>query len=297
MEEVTTKFISNMIYKTQERIENHFFESRKHVLEYDDVLNAQREDIYAMRREILLGKDCREELRNYVPEIMAGIVDNAWVLDEHDNREYDYNLLFEDLNEIFPLLDFATVADLQQHQPGPDLNHFVTEQALKAYDSKINALGNDVMGQIERQVMLHAVNDRWMEHLQTVEYIREGINLRSYGQVDPLIAYKRETFDTFITTKAGIQEDAVKMIYRAQVRPAEEDAPPMMLRMDDALPELLEVDGESTIPASDFPAQLTEAQLKNVDWKKVGRNDPCPCRSGKKFKACHYPMLRTTGVI
>jgi len=297
MEEVTTKFISNMILKTQERIENHFFESRKHVLEYDDVLNAQREDIYAMRREILLGKDCREELRNYVPEIMAGVVDNAWVLDEHDNREYDYNLLFEDLNEIFPLLDFATVADLEQHQPGIDLVEFVTEQALKAYDSKLEGLGNDVMSQIERQVMLHAVNDKWMEHLQTVEYIREGINLRSYGQVDPLIAYKRETFDTFLTTKAGIKEDAVQMIYRAQVRAAEPETPPMMLRIDDALPEVQEVDGALTIPSSDFPAQLTDAQLKKVDWRKVGRNDPCPCRSGKKFKSCHYAMLRTQGVI
>lgn len=297
MEEVTTKFVSNMILKTQERIENHFFESRKHVLEYDDVLNAQREDIYAMRREILLGKDCREELRHYVPEIMAGLVDNAWVLDDHDNREYDYSLLFEDLNEVFPLLDFATVADLEKHQPGEDLVNFVTDQALKAYDAKLDALGNDVMSQIERQVMLHAVNDRWMEHLQTVEYIREGINLRSYGQVDPLIAYKRETFDTFVGTKAGIKEDAVRMIYRAQVRPQEQEVVPMMLRMDDALPEQLEVDGAATVPASDFPAPLSDAQLKDIDWKRVGRNDPCPCRSGKKFKACHYAMLRAQGVI
>ncbi|HLK13373.1 MAG TPA: SEC-C metal-binding domain-containing protein, partial [Fimbriimonadaceae bacterium] len=297
MEEVTTKFITGMILKTQERIENHFFESRKHVLEYDDVLNAQREDIYAMRREILLGKDCREELRNYVPEIMAGLVDNAWVLDERDNREYDYNLLFEDLNEVFPLVDFATISDLEAHQPGEDLHAFVTEQALKAYDAKIESLGEEAMGYIERQVMLHAVNNRWMEHLQTVEYIREGIGLRGYGQVDPLIAYKRETFDTFVGTKAGIKEDAVKMLFHAQVQAAQPEVPPMMLRMDDALPEALEVDGEATIPASDFPAQLTDAQLKNVDWKKVGRNDPCPCRSGKKFKSCHYAMLRTQGVI
>ncbi len=297
MEEVTTKFISNMILRTQERIENHYFESRKHVLEYDDVLNAQREDIYAMRREILLGKDCREELKVYIPEIMAGIVENAWVLDDHDNREYDYSLLFEDLNEIFPLLDFATVADLEKHAPGPDLVDFVTEQAYKAYDAKHENLGNDVMSQIERHVMLHSVNDRWMEHLQTIEYIREGINLRSYGQVDPLVAYKRETYDTFQFTKAGIKEDAVKMIYRTVVRQPEQQAAPMMLRMDDALPEVQEVDGEMTKPANDFPVQLSEAQLAKVDWKKVGRNDPCPCGSGKKFKTCHYPMLRAQGTI
>ena len=296
LEEVKTKMISNMILKTQERIENHFFESRKHVLEYDDVLNAQREDIYAMRREILIGKDCREELKAYVPEIMHQVVENAWMLDDHDQRVYDHTVLFEDLNELFPLVDYATVSDLESHQPGPDLTEAVTAYALQAYDAKTERLGEDTMRQIERQVMLHAVNDRWMDHLQTVDYIREGIGLRGYGQVDPLVAYKRETFDTFVETKAGIKEDAVKMIFRAQVR--QEEAPtPMMMRMDDAPVENQEVDGFDTKPSNDMPRILSDSELAKVDWKKVGRNEPCPCGSGKKFKTCHYPMLRATGVI
>jgi preprotein translocase subunit SecA len=310
MEEVNTGFLSRLIQRTQERIENHFFESRKHVLEYDDVLNAQREDIYAMRREILLGKDCRDEIRSYIPEIMAGVVENAWVIDENENRVYDHALLFEDLNEVFPAVDFATLDELEAHNPGGPLEEFVTELALKAYDAKIEQTGDEIMRQIERQVLLHAVNDRWMEHLQTVDYIREGIGLRGYGQVDPLIAYKRETFDTFVTTKRNIHADAVRMIYRAEVRaerPRYAEPEPMMLRMDDVPVEVAEVDGYATEPASvtkvpagaagTLVAPLSEAALKGVDWHKVGRNDVCPCGSGKKFKSCHYPQLRAQGVI
>ncbi len=281
MEQVDAKFLSKMIEKTQERIENHFFESRKHVLEYDDVLNAQREHIYGMRREILLGKDVRTELRGQVQEIIAEVVENAWMLDDHDQRVYDYHVLFEDLSEIFPIFDHATVADLEKHQPGPELVAFCDELAMKAYDQRVETLGDEVMREVETQVMLRAVNDRWMDHLQTVEYIREGINLRSYGQVDPLVAYKRETFNTFTQTQAAIRDQAVRMIFSARIEMQQQAPEPQMVRMDDA-------------PA---PAQNGEVNLATVDWKRVGRNDPCPCGSGKKFKSCHYSELRAKGEI
>jgi preprotein translocase subunit SecA len=310
MEEVNAGFLSKLIARTQERIENHFFESRKHVLEYDDVLNAQREDIYASRREVLLGKDARAEIQSYIPEIMAGVVENAYVLDENDRKVFDHALLFEDLNEVFPAVDYVSLEELEKYQPGGPLEDFVTEIAIKAYNGKIEANGDDVMKQIERQVLLHAINDRWMEHLQTVDYIREGIGLRGYGQVDPLIAYKRETFDTFVQTKRNIHTDAVRMIYRAEIRQQQQQAPePMMLRMDDVPVEVAEIDGFATEPSSvtkvagnqgatgTLVAPLSEAALKGVDWTKVGRNDVCPCGSGKKFKACHYPQLRAQGVI
>jgi preprotein translocase subunit SecA len=290
MEEVTAGFLSRMIQKTQERIENHFFEGRKHTLEYDDVLNAQREHIYGMRRETLLGKDMRPELRGYIREIVGEVIQNAWMIDEHEGRVYDYSVLYEDLNEMFPLIDYATIADLEKHEPGDDLIAYVDSLATQAYDAKIENLGDEVMKIVENQVMLRAVNDRWQEHLQTIEYIREGINLRSYAQVDPLVAYKRETFDTFNRTLHNIKTDAVRMIFRAQVNvqpqvehqaEPEEAAAPLMMRMEDTAPGVAPVVGD----------------LSNVDWKKVGRNDLCPCGSGKKFKSCHYPILRETGVL
>jgi preprotein translocase subunit SecA len=284
MEEVNARFLSGMIRKTQERIENHYFEGRKHVLEYDDVLNAQREHIYGMRREILIGKDERAELKRYIEEMIAEIVGNAWVIDEQERKVYDYELLYEDLCEIFPLVDFATASDLEAHQPGPDLIDYSVELAFQAYDRKTEELGDDIMKQLEQHVMLRAVNDKWMDHLQMVDYIREGIGLRGYGQMDPLIAYKRETFDLFETTLKQIRDQAVRTIYHAQIQ--REAAPqPAMERMDD---------GAAPSRSAPTPAVTSTGE---VDWRKVGRNDPCPCGSGKKFKACHYPSLRAQGVI
>lgn len=291
-EEVRMKMMDKMILKTQERIENHFYEYRKQTLEYDDVLNAQREDIYGMRRDILLGQDCREEIQSYIPEIVSELVDNAWVLDDQDNRLYDYSVLFEDVNEVFPLLDVATVQDLEQYSPDGSLKDFIAQSAIQAYDNRIESLGEEVMRELERRVMLHAVNERWMEHLQTIDYIREGIGLRGYGQVDPLIAYKKETFDTFLHTKRNIHNDAVKLIFRARIETMPQQrsmvAPgpaPMMERLEDGGGS---TGGTATAVASD---------LGSIDWKRIGRNDPCPCGSGKKFKACHYPELRAKGEI
>ncbi len=308
MEEVTAGFLSSMIRKTQERIENHFFEARKNVLEYDDVLNAQREHIYGLRREILLGKEVREDLRDYVKEVVVETVGNAWMIEEDGTRVYDHSVLFEDLNEVFPLVDYATVADLEQHQAGAGLEEYVQELAMQAYDAKAEQVGES-MRELERWSMLKAVNDKWMEHLQTVEYIREGIGLRGYGQVDPLVAYKRETYDTFQSTLKDIRNQAATMIFHLQIAPSvprlyDEAMSGLLPGLDQDLPpELSDEYGFPTHP-SDVPnaaapamAVASPADLSKLDWARVGRNDPCPCGSGKKFKQCHYPQLRAEGVI
>jgi preprotein translocase subunit SecA len=290
MEEVNTGFLSKMIQKTQERIENHFFEARKHVLEYDDVLNAQREQIYGLRREILLGKDVRTELQNYINEIIVDIIDNAWMIDEEGNRSYDHGVLFEDLNEIFPLLDYATIGDLEKFAPGPELVEFVQSKAMEAYDKKI-AENPEAMPEAERYVMLKAVNDKWMEHLQIIDYIREGIGLRGYGQVDPLVAYKRETFDTFQNTLKSIREMASKMIFHVRIESAHDE-------MEQLIGQSLLEDQEQE-PAT--PEKTGEPGVlpwpSNIDPRKIGRNDTCPCGSGLKFKQCHYPVFRKQGTI
>jgi preprotein translocase subunit SecA len=304
MEEVTAGFLSRMIQKTQERIENHFFESRKNVLEYDDVLNAQREHIYGLRREILLGKDVRTELKTYIRDLVTEMVDNAWMVEEDGTRVYDHSVLFEDLNEIFPLVDYATVADLEKFEPGPALVEHLLTISDQAYDAKIAEAGPDMLS-IERWVLLKAINDKWMEHLQTVDYIREGIGLRGYGQIDPLVAYKRETYDTFQITLKGIRDSAsrtlfmVRMQNRAQLQELEAEFGTEELSglgYDDIEPELVEQEGVVT-----FGGKATAvAAVKNfdaIDWSRVGRNEPCPCGSGKKFKECHYKTLREKGVI
>jgi preprotein translocase subunit SecA len=300
MEEVTAGFLSGMIRKTQERIENHFFEARKNVLEYDDVLNAQREHIYALRREILLGKDVRTELKQYVQDVVAEAVQNAWMVEEDGTRVYDHAVLYEDLSEIFPIIDYATTADLEKFQPGDELVAYIREVAFKAYDDKVSETTEDSMRNLERWVLLKAINDRFMDHLQTVEYIREGIGLRGYGQVDPLVAYKRETYDTFQNTLKNIRDQASKMIFHLRPQPSYENetADPLMVNLDELdganiPPELQESHG-SPMQSSGV---ATLVDLDKIDWKRVGRNDLCPCGTGKKFKECHYRTLRAEGVI
>jgi preprotein translocase subunit SecA len=230
---------------------------------------------------------------------MPEIVNNAWMVEDDGSRVYDHAVLYEDLSDIFPIIDYVTVAELEKYEPGPALIAFVADLANQAYTAKVNDMG-DGMEELERYVLLKAVNDRWMEHLQTIEYIREGIGLRGYGQVDPLVAYKRETYDTFQTTLKGIRDQAAKMVYvarfnRPQVRDIEFalDQIPASFQEDGLPPELAEQHGFATTAAPTLPA----IDLAKIDWTKVSRNDACPCGSGKKFKACHYPLLRADGVI
>jgi preprotein translocase subunit SecA len=239
-----------------------------------------------MRREILLGRDERPELKKYIVEMIAEIVNNAWMIDEHEHKVYDHGVLFQDLSDVFPIMDFTTEAELSQYAPGQELLDFCVEIANKAYDRRIEDLGEEIMSKLEQQVMLSAVNDKWQDHLQLVEYIREGIGLRGYGQMDPLIAYKRETFDLFEQTLKAIRDQAVRMIYQAKLQ-IQQAPEPEMIRMDDS------ADLSPSQPNKPAQAQPQGA----VDWKHVGRNDPCPCGSGKKFKACHYQKLREQGVI
>jgi preprotein translocase subunit SecA len=288
-----------MILKTQERIENHFFEARKHVLEYDDVLNAQREHIYGLRREILLGKNVSEDMHQYVREVVPAIVEASWVQTPEGDEAFDYEKLYEEANDIFPLVDFASPSELRNFQPGPELSKFLQDKAEAAYAAKTAENGEETMREIERWALLRSVNDRWMEHLQTVDYIREGIGLRGYGQVDPLVAYKRETYETFQTTLKAIRETAAKLVFRIQVS----QPPPLAPQVEAPAPAMLNLDQVSDDVKAQYGVATAVAPVAagtlpaGIDWKQVGRNDPCPCGSGKKFKACHYAQLRAEGVI
>ncbi|MBS1724030.1 MAG: SEC-C domain-containing protein [Armatimonadetes bacterium] len=295
MEEVRAKFITGMIQKTQERIENHFFEARKHVLEYDDVLNAQRETIYGTRREILLGKDCDADIQGAIHDVIVGICQQAHTYDpETGQPAYDYAKAYEHLNDMFPLIDHMSLAEFEQIEPAEVGDH-MAEIAHEVFEQKRNSFSPEVMSEIERHVMLRSVNDKWMDHLQMIDYIREGIGLRGYGQTDPLVAYKRETFDLFQHTQAAIREQAVRMIFMAQVQVEQpQESVPQMMRIDE------EGSAGSEMQAAPAPASIAVMEpvnLDSVDWSRIGRNDPCPCGSGKKFKACHYPELRAKGVI
>lgn len=289
MEEVRAKFISGMIQKTQERIENHFFEARKHILEYDDVLNAQREHIYGMRREILLGKPCREEITKGIGDFIAETVESGRQFDPATGEfTFDHDKVYERLNEMMPLIDHVSPSDFAEAKYGQGMVNELTEIAGEEYEAKRVKFGDEIFEQLERQVMLRAVNDAWMEHLKMIDYIREGIGLRGYGQTDPLVAYKKETFDLFQHTLKQIRDQAVKMVFYAQIR-TEQPQVPAAHQSPEPEMAMLAIDDEPSAPK--------EVDVDSIDWSRVGRNDSCPCGSGKKFKQCHYPQLRAAGKI
>lgn len=271
-EEVNAKFLSSMIEKTQKRIELHFFEYRKNVLEYDDVLNVQREKVYGMRREYLLGKDPRPTIREYIDEAIKDIIE-AHRPDGIDRTKWDYDAVFRELMAIFPIMDYGSVGDLEKIRNPDQVLETVRSWAREAYEKRIETIGDENFRYLERIILLQAITQRWTEHLQMIERLREGIGLRGYGQVDPLIAFRKESHSIFEETLKGIRDFVVTHIYRAvlQQQPQVQQQPKMQ-RLDDQALEASQV-------------QKTNGA---VDFSKAKRNDPCPCGSGKKFKHCHY---------
>jgi preprotein translocase subunit SecA len=274
LEEVNAKFLSSMIEKTQKRIESHFFEYRKNVLEYDDVLNAQREHIYDMRREYLVGKDPRPLVREYVDETLQEIV-AAHAPDGFDRTTWDFGAIFREALQIFPAVDYGSVTDLEGLRSEEEVAAKLKEWSDAAYEARIERFGDDFR-QIEKFVLLRAITQLWTEHLQNVERLREGIGLRGYGQIDPLIAFRKESHSIFEDTLRGIRDQVATYIYKVefQQQPQQQAPPPQMQRLEEG--SVSSGNGSSSKPSG------------QIDWSKVKRNDLCPCGSGKKFKHCHY---------
>lgn len=272
-EEVNAKFLSSMIEKTQKRIESHFFEYRKNVLEYDDVLNAQREHIYSERREFLIGRPARPRVKEYISESIFNLV-QEFRGEIGERKAYDHEALYRELHAIFPVFDYGTVDDLKTSNDPQVILDMVESWAEAAYDKKVEEIGEEDFTEVERILLLQAITQKWTEHLQMIERLREGIGLRGYGQIDPLIAFRKESHQVFEDTLKGIRDTVVTHIYRAQIE--RQQAPrPQMTRMPQAV----------AAAAGAGNGSLSGGQ---IDWSTVKRNDPCPCGSGKKFKNCHY---------
>ncbi len=273
-EEVNAKFLSSMIEKTQKRIELHFFEYRKHVLEYDDVLNAQREHIYSSRRRFLLGQDARPTIQEYVDEALNEMIAGHQP-DGIEVTKWDYEILYREIMTIFPVMDYGTLDEFQQLMNAEQIREKVLGWAREAYQKKLDEFGDEPFSEVERIVLLQSITQKWTEHLQAIERLREGIGLRGYGQVDPLIAFRKESHTVFEDTLRAIRDFVVTHIYRAVIQQQQPVAPqaPRMQR--------LEADSIDAVPQ---PNGSNGA----VDFTKAKRNDPCPCGSGKKFKNCHY---------
>jgi preprotein translocase subunit SecA len=270
-----------MIEKTQQRIEMHLFEYRKNVLEYDDDLNAQREHVYGMRREFLLDKDPRPEIRKMIDDALEDIV-FRYEPDGIERRNWDYAGIYRELMTIFPVIDYGSEEKLSNAKDDHAIVDLVKSWANKAYEDRVEQIGEETFRQVEKFVLVRAITTLWTQHLQNIERLREGIGLRGYGQIDPLIAFRKESHNVFEDTLLGIRDQVAGQIYRVQVQ-QQQAPPPMIQRVSEDEAASL----ESPTPAS-APSTNGAAPSGEVDWSKVKRNDPCPCGSGKKFKNCHY---------
>ena len=254
--------VSRSIETAQKKVENRNFEMRKHVLEYDDVMNQQREVIYEQRRQVLTSENLKENIQ----EMITGVIDRlvtTYCPDGVHEEEWDLQGLFSQVEQIFCLKNKIKQEDFES-SGRQSIKDDLEEMALKAYEAREEELGAETMREIERMLMLRVVDDKWMDHLDAMDQLREGIGLRAYGQKDPLIEYKFEGYEMFQGMISSIQEDVVRYIFRVNiVRPQEQQRKTVENRYEE-----------------DEPKRPVKRE------NRIGRNDPCPCGSGKKYKKC-----------
>ncbi|SHE66089.1 preprotein translocase subunit SecA [Desulforamulus putei] len=255
--------ITKSIETAQKRVENRNFDIRKHVLNYDDVMNQQRELIYSQRRRVLTGENMAENIKETIATVVARSVDTYCPEGVHQ-EEWDLAGLLEYASQLYLPNHDLKVADLEGL--GRDaLRQELLDKAMALYKAREAELGAETLREIERVVLLRLVDEKWMDHLDAMDQLREGIGLRAYGQKDPLIEYKFEAYEMFNNMIANIQDDVVRYIYRVSLVPAQ----PREQRVV--------VENRS---ADEGPRQPLRKE------QQVGRNDPCPCGSGKKYKKC-----------
>lgn len=277
---IDAKILSKMIERAQKKVEMHHFTARKQVLEEDEVMNVQRETIYSQRRKILQGVDLRPTVVGYLHQTMRDAID-AYCQDGIHPDEWDYDSLYKHVNEILPLELILKPSDLKGRKR-EELQDMLEEVVEKTYELKEQEIGPELMRDIERHVALDLINRKWIDHLDAMDYLRQGIHLRGYAQKDPMVELKREAYGLFEELLKGVQDDMVRVMYRVQTQ-----EPPRRRRM--TFENVVELSGEGTMGMGDGgdagPMTRAHAAPKNAS-AKIGRNDPCPCGSGKKFKKC-----------
>jgi preprotein translocase subunit SecA len=267
--------VTRAIANAQKKVEAHNFEIRKQLLEYDDVMNKQREVIYQHRHAVLAGEQIQQEIHDMIKEVVQAFVDTYCSAEQYQ-EEWDYNGLGEALEGQFALditQGRGTVAEHFKDVGRDALIEDVQHQVSHAYERKEQELGSELMRYLEKMLLLQVIDHHWKDHLLGMDHLRDGIGLRGYGQKDPLIEYKREGFDMFSAMMDRIKSDVLERLFRVQAVRGEQPPP---------VPEPTPPP-KMVLNRSDEPAP--QSVQRPAD--KVGRNDPCPCGSGKKFKKCH----------
>jgi preprotein translocase subunit SecA len=278
-EPIEAKMVTRAVQNAQGQIEELNYERRKNVLKYDEVMNGQRTVIYGERRKILEGEDLTEETLGFIRDVVEATVATYCPPDAF-SEEWDKEGLFTALSEVYPVS--LTTQQVDEIGDSEALQAAFVEDALAAYASKEEALGESMMRELERVVLLNIIDTRWREHLYEMDYLQEGIYLRSYAQKDPITEYRREAFDMFEELTSTIQTEFVRYIYRVElVNPEQQQRRATGPKVN----RVHESHGDEEEGADSDTAQASNPNQVISD--KVPRNAPCPCGSGRKYKKCH----------
>ena len=271
------RWISRAIENAQKKVEAHNFDMRKHLLEYDDVMNKQREVIYHRRRELLLGAPLKEEVLEMCDEQIEDIAE-AHADNEKDPAEWDWNEIEQASFKQFRLPNLRENLNGATLESRDDLIELASERVHQLYDQREAEFTEPVMRQIEKFVMLQTLDSLWKDHLLAMDHLKEGIGLRGYGQRNPLVEYQKEGFDMFGAMLKATRQDVVEKVFSVQVRREQEVA--QVEQQQQRAPQRVTMKhGDETVAA--------EPPTAKRDGDKLGRNDLCHCGSGKKYKRCH----------
>ena len=264
-EQIEHKMLSNAIEKAQEKIEFNNFGIRKNLLDYDQVNNEQREIIYKERRQVLDGENMRDAIYKMITDIVDNAVDMCFS-DDVDAEEWDLNEFNTVLRQIIPIEPLTP--EKVKGKKKNEMKHLIKEEAVKLYEAKESEFPEpEQLRELERVILLKSIDSKWMDHIDDMEILRQGIGLTAYGQRDPVVEYKMAAFDMFNSMITSIQEDTVRMLYHVHVEQRIERE------------QVAKVTGTN----KDDSSARKPVQRKEI---KVYPNDPCPCGSGKKYKQC-----------
>jgi len=266
-EQIEHRMLSSAIEKAQKKIESNNFATRKNLLEYDQVNNEQREIIYAERRKVLDGEDMHDAIMKMVEDVTASVVDTC-IGDDQDVPDWNFREVRDVLTPIIPLAH-VTPPEEAKVKNKKDYKAFLLEKANELYAAKEAEFENpEQMREVERVVLLKTVDRKWMDHIDDMDQLRQGIGLQAYGQKDPLVEFKMEGYDMFNAMTGAIQEDTLKVLYHVKVE------------------QKVEREEVAKVTGTNKDDTVANAPKKRAA-AKVYPNDPCPCGSGKKYKQCH----------
>jgi preprotein translocase subunit SecA len=282
-EAIEHPWVSRAIENAQRKVEGHNFDIRKQLLQFDDVANDQRKVIYEQRNELMAADDVSETIVSMRSSVINDVI-SLYIPPNSIDEQWNVSGLEQALRDDFALeLDISGWLEADDNLHEESLRERIIEEAEASCQAKEATVGAELMRHFEKAIMLQTLDTQWKEHLAQMDYLRQGINLRGYAQKDPKQEYKREAFQLFTAMLDSLKHEVISLISRVKVR-----APEDVAAVDEQRRQSADVEYQHESASAEAEAEHPTAnQPLTRDGKKVGRNDPCPCGSGKKFKNCH----------